>query len=110
MNIPLCAATILEHLQGMGLSNVETSREDEFGCWRIRVQGGPVVHIHDNGKVSFSGLKARILRKSLGLTGQSGSCCFYSEVKPSSCGAEPGVRLRKAKAATGAPKTGTTIY
>jgi hypothetical protein len=74
MTETLSACAILACLKGMGLSRIETIRDEEFDCWRIRAQGGPVVHIHDNGKVSISGLKARALRKELGLTGQRGAC------------------------------------
>jgi hypothetical protein len=100
MSQQLSTATILEHLHGMGLSNIETSRDDEFGCWRIRAQGGPVVHIFDTGKVVFSGVKARTLRKALGLTGERTACCNDAAgvIFVAERGEEPGVRLRKAKA------------
>lgn len=79
MNEPLSTDVILECLRGMGLSSIETSRDDSLGCWRIRAQGGPVVHIHDNGRVSITGLKAHSLRRELGLTGKRAAHIAQSE-------------------------------
>jgi len=79
MTQTLSTAVIFEHMQALGLSNLETYRDDEFGCWRIRAQGGPVVHIFDNGKVVFSGVMARTLRKALSLAGQRVARCIRAE-------------------------------
>ena len=93
MTEPLCAAAIVDHLQRMGISSIETRRDATAGVWRIRAHGGPVVHIFDDGRVVFSGLKARSLRKALGLTGQRRGCRIVPGLTPQACGSGPGVRL-----------------
>jgi hypothetical protein len=63
----------------MGFSTVKKLTDEASGSWRMRAEGGPFVHIHYNGRVCFSGLKARNLRKALGLAGQRLACFFYPE-------------------------------
>jgi hypothetical protein len=75
MHEPLSATAVLEQLQSMGLSNVELCREETWPGWRIRADGGLIIHIHENGKLLNSGRNARTLRKALGLTGRREAYC-----------------------------------
>lgn len=89
MTEPLSAEAIFEQLRAMGLFGVKISRDEISQGWRIRADGGPVVHIHDNGKLLISGRNARVLRKVLGLTGKRNSCCSSPKVTASESGERP---------------------
>ncbi len=96
MTESLSAEAIFEKLRSMGLFEVKMSRDDVSHGWRIRADGGPVVHICDNGNLRISGRKARVLRKVLGLTGKRNSSFSTPKATASENGGAPGVLFEKA--------------
>jgi hypothetical protein len=91
MNEPLSAIAVLEQLQSMGLSNLEMSRDEIWRGWRIRADGGLIIHIHENGKLLISGRNARTLRKALGLTGRREAVCSSpADIEAPGCRASSG--------------------
>jgi hypothetical protein len=99
MNEPLSAIAVFEQLQLMGLSNLEMSRDEIWLGWRIRADGGLIIHIHEKGKLLISGRNARTLRKALGLTGRREAFCSSpADIKPPGCQAssrsDPGRHLK----------------
>lgn len=99
MDEPLTAMAVLEQLQSNGASKVEMSRDEIAHGWRIRANGGLVVHIHDNGKLRFSRRNSRAMRKALGLSGRREADC----ASPAENRGGRRVRLRKVKPDNAAP-------
>lgn len=68
----------------MGLSDPEIACQELAEGWRIRAQGGLIVHIRKDGQLTVSGKNTHAVRRALGLTSR--------RLTPAK---GPGVTLRK---------------
>ncbi len=68
---PPSPTTIIETLRFIGLSDARVVFQESDQGWRIRAEGGPVVHVRKNGRLTISGKKSNVLREKLGLAGRS---------------------------------------
>jgi predicted nucleotide-binding protein len=60
--------TVVETLRSMGLSDADIACQEAGDGWRIRAQGGLIVHMRKDGQLTVSGKNTHAVRKALGLT------------------------------------------
>jgi hypothetical protein len=65
---PPSPTTVIETLRSIGLSDAEIACQELDQGWRIRAQGGLIVHIRKDGQLTVSGKNTHAVRKALGLT------------------------------------------
>jgi hypothetical protein len=65
---PPSPTTVIETLRFIGISEAEIACKELDQGWRIRAQGGLIVHMRKDGQLTVSGKNAHAVRKALGLT------------------------------------------
>jgi hypothetical protein len=68
MAVPPSLTTVIETLRSIGLSDAEIACQELDQGWRIRAQGGLIVHMRKDGQLTVSGRNTHAVRKALGLT------------------------------------------